>query len=211
MRHHCSRVRYWQGIPALLTLALVLAGCNLPFARGTDTAQQTAPPGSPTPTITVTSKQDFTCPATVSGQDKVFADGETGLSFSYPAAWIEAHCQRLQISDGSEILLIGNLFHVRVVARQGLTVQQWVAQQAAKDETVSLTPLTVKHADSAYTVSVTAGPNGQADEPFAQTFAIVAGTAKFYDVISLIAQESDEDTLPNAPLVPVVVQTFEVP
>jgi hypothetical protein len=54
------------------------------------------------------------------------------------------------------------------------------------------------------------GPNGQSDEPFAQTLAIVAGTAKFYEVISLIAQESNQDTLPNVSLVP-VVQTFEVP
>jgi len=209
MRHHCLRIRYWHGILALLAIAL--AGCSLPFTRGTDAGQPTTTPsGNPTPTITVTSQQDFTCPAAVSGSEKVFTDSDTGLRFSYPAAWTEDHCQRLQISDGSEILLIGNLFHVRVVARQGLTVQQWVAQQTAKDETVSLIPLTVKHADSAYSVSVTAGPNGQLGEPFLQTFAIVVGAAKFYEVISLIAQESETDSPPDEPLIQ-VVQTFDVP
>jgi hypothetical protein len=197
----------------LVLLVLVLAGCGIPFARGSNAGQPTAtaPSGESTPTVVVTSQQTFTCPAMASGQQKVFADNETGLRFSYPAAWTESDCQRLHISDGSEILLIGNLFHVRVVARNGLTVQQWVNQQATKDETVSLSPLTVKHADSAYTVSTTVGPNGQSDESFAETFAIVAGSANFYEVISLLAQESDEDTLPNVPLVPVVVQTFDVP
>jgi hypothetical protein len=146
MCSHHARSRYRHGILALLALVLALSGCGLPFSQGTNGGQPTATqaPGQPTPTITVTSQQDFTCPAAVNGSQKVFVDSETSLRFGYPVAWTEADCQRLQISDGSEILLIGNLFHVRVVARQGRTIQQWVDQQSTKNETVSLTPLTAR-------------------------------------------------------------------
>lgn len=205
-----------------------LAGCggsSSVAAPQTPTATATATL-APTATATATATEvpsvtiSFTCPATVSGSQKVFYDSQLGLRFSYPAAWTENNCQRVVQADGVQSLLIGNLFRVITAPRNGLTIQQWVSQQTdTPNETVTLTPLTAPHAVAAVTVQAAPTPNPTSSkpfdsEPFAQTDAIVAGTQQFYEVVGLIAVANETDTTPplsHVQLMQQVVTTFEVP
>lgn len=148
------------------------------------------------------------------GAVKVFSDPATGVTLSYPAAWTESDCTRYTAADGTQTLLIGNVFFVTVTSRQGQTIQQWVNAQAQPNETITLTPLSVRHAVEAASVTVQLAQGAVPNAPFVQTMAIVAGTSRFYEVTDLIAQMSMTDTMPGistAQLVQQVVSTFDVP
>lgn len=213
------------------TLALVLAvlclsacapqaaGVQTPTATLVPTASATAA-ATPSPTAPALAQTRFTCPETADGSRKIFFDAATGLRFSYPATWTEHDCVRMGPENGAQTLLIGSLFFVVVVPRNGLTIQQWIDHQAdPQNEQVSLAPLTVAHAVAAVTVHVGPTPNADPSKPFAaeplvQTKAIVAGSQYFYCVNSLIALYSLTDTAPsmsNDQLVQQVVTTFDVP
>lgn len=213
----------WVGALALCT---ALVGCGAAATGNATQPQQVAEVATDTPlptaTATPTPPQSgtFTCPVTVSGSQNVFFDAATGLRFSYPAAWTESTCQRSVNPDGTQGLLIGNIFSVGVVPRNGQSIQQWVdGQTDTKNEVVTLNPLTVVHADSAVTVSAQRTPNTDPTlewdkEPFSQTFAIVAGSQHFYIVHNLLAQMSMSDTMPGLSLQQLaqqVVTTFDVP
>ena len=202
----------------LALLAVLFAGCSATSANistpATHTPAATATTAPATPTSTpLPTNTTFTCPATINGSSKVFTDSATSLSFSYPAAWTEADCQRIVGANGEQTLIIGNVFLVSVTPRNGLTIQQWVNQQTDTNETVTLAPLSVSHAQAAVSVTVGLGPNAGPNEPFLQALAIVAGSQSFYQVNGLIAQMSVTDTMPgesNTNLVQQVVTTFDV-
>jgi hypothetical protein len=215
----------------MTTMALgALAGCGgsssaqvaqtaTATATATATLAQTAT-ATATATVEPSVTTSFTCPAAVSGSQKVFSDTMLELRFSYPAAWTENVCTRTVLADGTESLVIGNLFRVITAPHNGLTIQQWVSQQTdTPNETVTLTPLTAPHAVAAVTVQAapTANPTSNKpfdSEPFAQTDAIVAGTQQFYQVVGLIAEANGTDTAPplsHDQLMQQVVTNFEVP
>jgi hypothetical protein len=208
------------GLAALSLTAL--AGCGGgTIALGTPTATATtatyaSPPTAtvwPTSSITLVSDTQITCPVTVSGSQKVFLDADTGLKFSFPASLTEQSCERIVTSDGAVTLKIGNLFGVWITPRAaGTTIQQWVNQQTDQYETVTLTPLTVAHAESAASVkaapAATPGPRPFDAEPFAAAFAIAGGTQRFYTVFDLIAERNTTDS--SAAPGPIVA-TFDVP
>lgn len=208
----------WLG---LMCVGLLFAGCGgtaaqtppAPAATLSPTEAATAAPTA-TATLVIPTQTTLTCPTTVNGSEKVFDDSVSGLSFSYPASWTEADCQRITSSDGSQSLIIGNLFIVSIWPRNGLSIQQWVNQEAGSGEAVALATLSVKHAVEAESVTVTT--TGQSTQPprFGQTLAIVAGNQNFYEVSGLVAQMSMTDTLPGLSgdqLVQQVVTTFDVP
>lgn len=215
---------WWICVAALV---IVLAGCSASPGADSSTGAVASRPtiapspsstatAAPTATVALTSQTSFACPTTVNGSQKIFTDAQTGLSFSYPAGWTESVCQRSVWSNGTTDLNVGNLFDVYLTPRNGLTIQQWVSQQADKNETVTLAPLPVKHAQDAVTVSVTVPPSVQLDaEPYASTEAIVAGTQSFYQVIHYIALTNDfTDTVPPMSIQQVaqqIVGTFDVP
>lgn len=209
---------------ARITLALLAIVCCLAACRPTTTLSQASTPTASatlvptaTPTVTPTASTlaqgAFTCPAMLDGEQKVFDDAATGLHFSYPAAWTEHDCVRYSATDGTQSLLVGNLFFVGVWPRNGLTIQQWVAQHIdPRIEQDTLTPLTVAHAADAASVQVSSVPG--ASRPPSQIGAIVAGTQQIYVVSPLIAQMSMSDTIPRmsyVQLVQQVVTTFDVP
>ncbi len=210
----------WAGV---LAICLVLAGCDAsqPVASSTTTATPapmvtpTAIPAMATSTPAMTT---FTCGSVSTGSTKLFNDTAMRLSFSYPATWTENSCQRIQGPGSQQTLIIGNLFSVTVAPRSGQSIQQWVQDQANQYEVVTLGTLTDQHAQDAATVSVnpsaTSDPNKPFDaEPFAQTFAIVAGAQSIYAVNSFIAQMSMTDTMPNLSrqqLAQQIVSTFTV-
>lgn len=215
----------WMPWVGVLALGALLAGCGQAGA-GNSTPQQVAAADTATPLPTATATPEppksgtFMCPVTASGSQNVFFDAATGLRFSYPAAWTESKCQRGVDPDGTQGLLIGNIFSVDVVPRNGQSIQQWVdAQTDTKNEVITLNPLTVAHADSAVTVSAQRAPNTDPTlewdkEPFAQSFAIVAGSQHFYIVYGLVAQMSMSDTMTGMSLQQLaqqVVSTFDVP
>jgi hypothetical protein len=143
----------------------VLAGCG-GVQTGTTSRQPTLTPlvaatstvaSSPTDAATPVSST-FTCPATLNGTQKVFADSQLQLSYSYPAAWTENNCQRFVAADGREKLFIGNLFSVTMTPRSGQTIEQWVGAQTDQYEVITLGPLTVPHAQSAATISAQPAP-----------------------------------------------------
>lgn len=212
----------WIGwIGAIATCLILLGGCGATqtltnSANGatlTTTIAPTTPLTNPT-SVTTT----FTCPATLNGAQKTFTDTSMQFSFSYPAAWTESNCQRFAGNDGQQTLFIGNLFSISVMPRNGQTIQQWVNTQANQYEIVTLGALTVPQAQEAATVSV--APSAISDpakafdaEPFAQSFAIVAGTHSFYVVNGFVAQLSMTDTMPNLTrqqLAQQIVTTFAV-
>ena len=214
-----------------LALALLmLAGCSAaptsaasPTATIAPTPTPTTPPAptiastpAATPTIGLTTRTDFTCGATTNGATTTFFDAPTGLRFSYPSTWNEPHCQRSTFSDGSSELAIGHIFRVHIIPRNGLTIQQMVNQQADQNETVTLTPLAVAHAQDAAAITVTVPSGVQYDrEPFSFTFAIVAGLHNFYSIIHNIAlTDNYTDTTPPlsvAQITQQVITTFDVP
>ncbi len=214
------RYRAWAGA---LALCLLMAGCGAsqPVASSTHTATlaptvtATAIPATATSTPALTT---FTCDSTATGSTRLFSDTSMQLSFSYPATWTENSCQRIQGPNGQQTLIIGNLFSVTATPRNGESIQQWVQAQANQYEVVTLGALSVQHAQDAATVSVnpsaTSDPNKPFDaEPFAQTFAIVAGAQFFYTVYGFIAQMSMTDTMPNLSrqqLAQQIVSTFTV-
>jgi hypothetical protein len=209
----------WIG--AIATCLVLLGGCGAtqPVANSangatpTTTIAQTTPPANPTSATTT-----FTCPVTLNGAQKTFTDTSMQFSFSYPAAWTESNCQRFAGNDGQQTLFIGNLFSVSVMPRGGRAIQQWVNAQSNQYEIVTLGALTVPQAQEAATISVapsaTSDPNKAFDaEPFAQSFAIVAGTRSFYVVNGFVAQFSITDTMPNLTrqqLAQQIVTTFAV-
>lgn len=213
-----------QPLLALVLALLCLSACatrttiaQAPTATLVPAATATA---TPFPTDSVVAQTPFACPETTVGSRKIFFDAETGLRFSFPAAWTEHDCVRMAGQGGGQTLLIGSLFFVGVEPRNGLTIQQWVNQQAdPQNEQITLTPLTVAHAVDAVTVHVAATPNADpnkpiAMEPLVQTKAIVAGSQYFYWVNPLIALYSMTDTAPpmsHDQLTQQVVTTFDVP
>lgn len=216
------RRRYWAWAGAL-AICLALAGCDAsqPVASSTTTATPVpiATPTAPLATATSTpALTTFTCGSVSTGSTKLFNDTAMRLSFSYPAAWTENSCQRIQGPDSQQTLIIGNLFSVTMVPRSGQSIHQWVQYQANQYEVVTLGALTVQHAHEAATISVnpsaTSDPSKPFDaEPLAQTFAIVAGSQSFYIVNGFIAQMSVTDTTPNLSrqqLAQQVVSTFIV-
>jgi hypothetical protein len=222
---HQSRRRAHPEAVAASALVALLAGCGASssvIGQATATTQvptaalATATP-SPTATTAVVSQTSFACPAAVNGSLTVFSDAETGVTFSYQAAWTEHDCVRTVLADGSESLLIGNLFRVGVAPRKGLTIQQWVDQRTDKNEIVTLTPLTVKHADAAVTVTDAPAPNYTSSrpfdaEPFASTSAIIAGSQQFYQVSTLIAEVNVTDSTASSHDAFVqVIASFDVP
>ncbi|MGZ3599595.1 MAG: hypothetical protein ACXWQ5_07735 [Ktedonobacterales bacterium] len=201
-------------------LTVLVSGCSSSIDSTPATPPTTQPTATvtSTPTATPTSRAlgqtAFICSAITGGTVKVFTDPATGLTFSYPAAWTESNCTRFTSADGTQTLLIGNVFFVTVTPRQGQTIRQWVSAQAQPNETITLTPLSVRHAVEAASVTVQLGQGATPNEPFVQTMAIVAGTSRFYNVTTLIAQMSMTDTMPgisNAQLIQQVVSTFDVP
>jgi hypothetical protein len=207
---------------ALAGLAALLAGCSSgTVVVTTPTATATVRPATATPPPTappaVVSDTKFTCPATVSGSQKLFADADTSLKFSFPASLTEEQCERIVLSDGSQSLAVGNLFHIWVAPRAaGQTIQQWVSQQTDQYEVVALTPLTVAHAESAASVkadpAATPGPRPFDAEPFAQAQAIVGGTAHFYTVFGLIALINTTDSTAGGPdTMNAIIASFDVP
>jgi hypothetical protein len=218
LRQGHSRVTWGLALAGLVALAL--AGCgsgtvvvSTPTPTATATVVVYPPTPAPTATLTLVSDTQFACPVTVSGSQKLFADAETGLRFSFPASLTEEHCERRVIGDGSETLFIGNLFNLGVVPRPaGLTIQQWVNQKIDQYEVVTLTPLTVAHAESAVSIKVepaaTPGPRPFDAEPFNQSDAIVAGTQHFYVVGHFIAEMNTTD---SAGLDGSIIATFDVP
>jgi hypothetical protein len=221
--HRQGHRRVTLGLALAGLAALALAGCGsgtVVVSSATPTPTwiyfpTSTPTATPWPTSTVKQISDtkFACPVTVSGSQKVFFDSETGLKFSFLASLTETQCERWVNSDGSESLWIGNMFHVYVAPRPaGVTIQQWVNQQTDQYEVVTLTPLTVAHAESAVSVKVeptaTPGPRGFGAEPFNQTDAIVAGTQRFYEVDHLIAEMNTTDSAGGG--LPTIA-TFDVP
>ncbi len=206
------------GLAALAMTAL--AGCgsgtiaiSTPPPTATIVSLPATATTSPTAALTVVSDTKMACPVTVSGSQKLFADTDTGLKFSFPASLTEEHCDCRVFSDGSATLDVGNLFHMWVTPRAaGQTIQQWVSAQTDQYETVTLTPLSVAHAASAVSVqaepAATPGPRPFDAEPFAQARAIVAGTQRFYTVFGLVAMVNTTDsTAPTAS----IIATFDVP
>jgi hypothetical protein len=206
--------------------ALALAGCgsgaialSTPTATATTAIYSNPPTATPWPTssVTLVSDTQITCPVTVSGNQKVFLDADTGLKFSFPATLTEEHCQRIVGSDGSVTTFVGNLFIAWTRPRTaGQTIQQWVNTQTDQYETVTLSPLTVAHAESAVSVNTeptaTPGPRGFDAEPFAGTIAIVAGTQRFYGVSGLVAMMNATDSTPGAnSTINAIIATFDVP
>jgi hypothetical protein len=215
---------WWIALASLVALAL--AGCGAgPVAAGTSTPTATtwvlpttAPSPTPWPTSSVKIVSDTVvpCPVTVAGDQKVFADAETGLKFSFPASLTEQNCERMVGSDGSEGLIIGSLFHVGVQPHPaGQTIQAWVNAQTDQYETVTLTPLTVAHAASAVSIqtapTATPGPRPFDAEPFSGARAIVAGTQRFYTVTGLIAERFVTDASASNSTMNAIIATFEVP
>lgn len=208
---------------AVLLVSALLASCAGAPAAGARLTSTATPPPTPTaavalPTATATpatTAVTFTCPVTASHSTNVFYDSQTGLQFNFPSTWTEKACQRVIAynSDGSvagQSLAIGNLFHIAVSPRQGMTIQQFVTSVEGTDETVTLTPITVSHAVEADSLAVTAAPGAALPIRFLQTIAIIAGTQNFYEVISLIAQTDFTDTMPDQPIANVIA-TFDVP
>jgi hypothetical protein len=214
---------------ALIGLAaLALAGCGagtIALSAPTVTAttanytlihQPTATPW-PTSSITRVSDTQVTCPVTVSGGQKTFLDADTGLKFSFPASLTEEHCERMVFSDGSVTTYVGNLFITWVRPRPaGQTIQQWVGAQTDQYETVTLTPLTVAHSESAASVktepTATPGPRPFDAEPFAGTMAIIAGTQRFYGVSNLVAMvNSTDSTAGSNATINAIIASFDVP
>lgn len=210
----------WAGV---LAICLLLAGCGAsqPATSSANTATPaptvtpTAVPAMATSTPTMTK---FTCASSLAGSTRLFSDPSMQLSFSYPAAWTENSCQRIQGSGSQQTLIIGNLFSITMTPRNGQSVHQWVQDQANQYEVVTLGALTVQHAQEAATVSVnpsaTSDPSKPFDaEPFTQTFAIVAGSQSFYVVNGFVAQMNMTDTIPNLSrqqLAQQIVSTFSV-
>lgn len=194
--------------------AVGVVGCGEMTGRASTTTSVPQPTATATATVAIT-ETDFTCPTTTNGSTKTFSDPQTGLSFSYPAAWTEQQCQRLSAPDGKSTLFIGNVFSVSVVPRNGENIQQLVAATKMANETVHLSALAVTHAVDAAAVADTVGENPQPDEPFALTMAIVEGSQRFYEVNWLTTQMSTNDTMPpnSSPdqRVQQVVTTFSVP
>lgn len=212
---------HWLGVALL---SVLLTGCASAPSGGASITSPTAT-AILAPTVTVTpgvTQASFVCPTIVSGASKVFSDNATSISFSYPAAWTENDCQRYIAenispygsSPAQQSVLVGNLFIITVWPRNGLTIQQWVNQRTTPDESVTLTPLTMAHANAAVTVAVTVSPQATTPPPLSQTLAIVAGSQNFYEVTNLVAQMSMTDTIPpltHAQLVQQIVTTIEVP
>ena len=212
-------------VVAMSGVLTMLAGCGGSSSAGVaQTATATSLPTATAtatlaPTATATSGMtSFTCPETISGSQKDFYDSQLGLRFSFPATWTENGCERDVEANGTQSVLIGNLFRVITAPRDGLTIQQWVNQQVdTPNETVTLSPLTAPGATSADEVQ--AAPTSNASkpfdsEPFSQTDAIVAGTQQFYEVVGLIAMVNTTDTAPplsHDQLTRQVVSTFQVP
>jgi hypothetical protein len=145
----------------------------------------------------------FTCPTTTNGDIKVFSDATYGsYSFSYPARWTEKYCQL-----DTTTTTIGNLFKVSVWARNGKSIQEWVAGEKTPNEMVTLTPLHVKHADDAVTVTDTLAP-GISQGSFTQTKAIIAGSQNFYVITTLIVLANMTDTVPTEPIT-AILATFD--
>lgn len=205
------------GILCVLSAAGMVACGGVPAASVSPT-NTVAPTATSTPPATATSptgatQTDFTCPTTKSGSTTTFRDAQSGLSFSYTSAWTEQQCTRIDGGNGVETLLIGNLFSVSVFPRGGQTAQEYVNATKDANESVTLTPFTAAHAVAAYAVADTIGANPQAEEPFAQTLAIVEGSQSFYQVNEFIAQMSISDTMPGvygSKMVRQVVSTFAV-
>jgi hypothetical protein len=198
--------------------ALALAGCGsgtVVISSPTPTATMFTPPTatpSPTPAVATVSDTQIACPITVSGDQKIFFDAETGLKFSFPASLTEQQCKRVVLSDGSESIWVGNLFNLAIYPRAGLTIPQWVNQQTDHYEIVTLGPLVVAHAESAASVkdepAPTPGPRPFDAEPFSNVPAIIAGTQRFYVIHTWSAMINSTDS--TAPLGPIIA-TFDVP
>jgi hypothetical protein len=206
-----------------ILLIVALAGCagagSAAGPQSTSTAASTptsAPTATSVPTATVTHLPlgTITCPTILSpdGSTKIFSEPQLGFSFTYPAAWTEKICQQ-----GSNGVLIGNLFSVSVSPQQGRTIAQMVDATKTPEETVTLTPVPDPHAVEVVQVGVTfpnrAGPTPEAFQPFVKTIAIVAGTQSFYTITGLIAQQNMTDTidpLPGVQLAQQIVSTFTV-
>lgn len=212
----------WAWVGAIVTCLALLAGCSATKPVTTSASSATSILTTSTPTTSLmtptpaSSATTFTCPATLNGAQKTFTDTSMPLSFSYPAAWTESRCQRFMGNDGLQTLFIGNLFSVGVMPRNGQTIQQWVSAQTNQYEVVTLGALTVPQAQEAATISVapsaTSDPNKAFDaEPFASTFAIVAGSHSFYVINSFNVQFSMTDTQANPSQAQQIVTTFIVP
>jgi hypothetical protein len=213
--------RTWKTTCVLCVSLVMLAGCGGASSASVPTA--TIPPTvAPAPTATATPhavQTTFTCPTTVNGSEKVFADASLQLSFTFPASWTEHDCERTVAPDGTQSLWIGNLFNVETCPRNGLMIQQWVASRVdTPNETVTLNPLAVPGAVEGAAVRATPTPAAAnqpfQSEPFASTIAVVAGTQQFYEVYRFIAEISVTDTGPplsGAELAQQVVTTFIVP
>lgn len=203
--HQVDR-RRWAEIGLLGVLLGVLlgalVGCGSVSTAVVPTATL-APTATRLPTATATPRiqqTTFTCPTPLSGSQKVFDDASMGLRFTFPASWTEETCVRTLGRDGTQSLLVGNLFRVSTTLRDGLTIQQWVAPQVdAPNETVTLGDFNVPGAVAAATIkaapTATADPSKPFDgEPFSQTMAVVEGTQYFYEVTWLTALLNVTDT-----------------
>jgi len=198
----------------LLGVALLVGGCgaspSVPTASaGTATPTATLAPlatASPSATpVSVIKSEQFTCPETSSGSDKVIADSSILLSVAYPGSWKETHCTRTRYSDGSVNLWIGNYVHINAVPNTTMTVQQWVDAHKTSYETITLQPITVRHAQEA--VSVTDQVDQSASSPayfhFLQVGALLRGSHYIYVLtqsLDVEYQDTSADTVTLGPL-----------
>lgn len=201
----------------LLLLSLLLVGCSVSGGAAAApattasvplAATRTSAPPTATATVTQLPVGEFVCPTTTSGATKTFTVAQFGLSFSYPAAWTEHDCSRINAST----ILIGNLFFVSTIPREGRSIAQWVAATKSPDEDVALSPLDDPYAVEAAQVAVTF-PNGPGatpagEQPLVQVLAVVAGTWNFYVVYDILAQMSMTDTIPPQGELVQVIATF---
>ncbi len=198
----------------LIGAALLVGGCgastNISTASaGTATPTATLAPtatASPSPTpVSIVKHEEFTCPETLSGADKVIADSSIFLSVAYPGTWKETHCIRTRFSDGGVTLWIGNYVHIDAVPDTSMTVQQWVDAHKTSYETVTLQPITVRQAQEA--VSVTDQFDQSAPSPadfhFAQVGALLRGSHDIYVLSTSLDVEyldTSADTVIPGPL-----------
>lgn len=212
-RRTCGQVLL--GLLSLTAIALTLTACVpdpvQPHAIQTTVIATSTATAQPTPTVTPRPLGNFPCPTTTSASTKSLNDPQFGLSFTYPAAWVENDCNQAT----AQKIAVGNLFFVSLTPRNGLTVQQFVDANKTSNESITLVPLQDSHAVEAYQVqdTVAYGLNSPPGT-FSQTMAIIAGSQNFYVVSSILAQQSSTDTMPglsNVQLTQQIVSTFQVP
>lgn len=201
---------------ATLLLSTLLAGCSSAPAGSASLSPTATSAPSVTPTRTPLLQLIYACQTTTNGATKTISDPATGISFTYPAAWVEVSCQHMPSSDGGAASLqVGSLFLIEISQRNGESIQHWVARQAGGD-TITLVPLDAPHAVAAVRMDETPTSGQMVDAPrFYNTIAVVAGTQYMYEVLAVNASSAlyPTDTVPSISRAELdqIVSTFVVP